>query len=103
MGIIGLIGLLTMLVSIILYGLKAMRRLAWGERSELMIGLLATLIVSGAHIAFEWLFMTNYVHYLLAMSTGALVGITATLNRKSGSRFVQRHPTVETDFASQPG
>ena len=48
MGIIGLIGLLTMLVSIILYGLKAMRRLAGGERSELMIGLLATLIVSGA-------------------------------------------------------
>ncbi len=102
MGIVGLIGLLTMLVSIILFGLKAMRRLAWDERSELMIGLLATLIVVGAHIAFEWLFMTNYVHYLLAMSAGALVGITATLNRKAGSRVVQKRPTAESDFASQP-
>jgi hypothetical protein len=79
-----------------------MRRLAWDERSELMIGLLATLIVVGAHIAFEWLFMTNYVHYLLAMSAGALVGITATLNRRAGSRVVQKRPTAESDFASQP-
>jgi O-antigen ligase len=102
MGIVGLIGLFTMLVSIIVFGLKAMRRLAWDERSELMIGLLATLIVVGAHIAFEWLFMTNYVHYLLAMSAGALVGITATLNRKAGSRVVQKRPTAESDFASQP-
>lgn len=103
MGIIGLIGLLTMLVSIIIYGLRAMRRLAWDERSELMIGLLATVIVSGAHLAFEWLFMTNYVHYLMAMCVGALVGITATLNRKVGLRVVQKYPAVETDFASQPG
>jgi O-antigen ligase len=101
-GLLGLIGLLTMLVSAVVLGLKALRRLAWDERSELMIGLLATLIVAGAHIAFEWLFMTNYVHYLLAMSAGGLVGITATLNRKSGSRVVQRRPTAETDFASQP-
>jgi O-antigen ligase len=102
LGLIGLIGLLTMLISIILFGLKAMRRLAWNERSELMIGLLATLIVSAAHIAFEWLFMTNYVHYLLAMSGGVLVGIAATLNRRSGSGVAHERPTAETDFASQP-
>ena len=102
MGFIGLIGLLTMLISIIVFGLKATRRLAWEERSELMIGLLATLIVAGAHIAFEWLFLTNYVHYLLAMSAGALVGIAATLNRRSGSRIVKKGSTAETCFASQP-
>ena len=67
-----------MLFSIMVVGLKAMRRLVWDERSELMIGTLATVIVVGVHIAFEWLFITNYVHYLLAMNVGALVGITAT-------------------------
>lgn len=103
MGIVGLIGLLAMLVSIILFGLRAIRRLVGDERSELMIGLLSTLIVVSGHIAFEWLFMTNYVHYLLAMSVGALVGITATLNRKSGARGVKRLPSFERDFASQTG
>ena len=102
MGIIGLIGLLAMLVSIVVVGLRAMRRLAWDERSELMIGLLATIIVVGAHIAFEWLFITNYVHYLLAMSMGALVGITATLRQRSGSR-IARKPIAATDLASQTG
>ena len=102
-GLIGLIGLLTMLVSTVVVGLRAIRRLAWDERSELMIGLLATLIVAGAHIAFEWLFMTNYVHYLLAMCAGALVGITATVTRKSGSRVVQRLPVVDTGLSPQPG
>lgn len=101
-GLLGLLGLLTILLSTVVVGLKAIRRLAWDERSELMIGLLTTLIVASAHIAFEWLFMTNYVHYLLAMSAGALVGITATLNRKAGSRVVPKRPTAESDFASQP-
>jgi hypothetical protein len=42
------------------------------------------------------------VHYLLAMSGGVLVGIAATLNRRSGSRVAQKRPTAEADFASQP-
>ena len=102
LGIVGLIGLLTILISTALVGLKAMRRLAWEERSELMIGLLAAVIVASGHIAFEWLFITNYVHYLLAMSMGALVGITATLRQRSGSRIVQRQ-VAAPDLASQPG
>ena len=102
LGIVGLIGLLTILISTVALGWKAMRRLAWEERSELMIGLLAAVIVASAHIAFEWLFITNYVHYLLAMSMGALVGITATLRERSGSRSVKRH-VAATDLASQPG
>ena len=101
LGIVGLIGLLTILISTVALGWKAMRRLAWEERSELMIGLLAAVIVASAHIAFEWLFITNYVHYLLAMSMGALVGITATLRERSGSRSVNRH-VAATDLASQP-
>ena len=102
LGIIGLIGLITILFSTVMVGLKAMRRLAWEERSELMIGLLAAVIVASGHIAFEWLFITNYVHDLLAMSLGALVGITATLRQRTGSRIVQRQ-VAATDLASQPG
>ena len=84
LGLVGLIGLLTMIFSVVVVGLKAMRRLVWDERSELMIGTLATVIVVSVHIAFEWLFITNYVHYLLAMNVGALVGITASLQRRPG-------------------
>lgn len=103
LGIIGLIGLITILVSIVVVGLRAMRHLAWDERSELMIGLVATLIVVSAHIAFEWLIVTNYVHYLLAMSMGALVGIMATLRQQSGSRVVRQEQVAAPDLASQSG
>ena len=103
LGLIGLIGLITMLASTIIVGLSAMRRLAWDERSELMIGLIATLIVVSAHIAFEWLIVTNYVHYLLAMSMGALVGIIATLRQRSGWHAARQEQVAATDFASQSG
>lgn len=103
LGIVGLVGLLAMLVSTVVIGLKAMRRLVWDERSELMIGLVGTMIVAGAHMAFEWLFVTNYVHYLLAMSMGALVGITATLRQRSGSRVVKQQQVAAPDLASQTG
>lgn len=102
LGIIGLIGLAVMLISTVLVGLRGMRRLVWDERSELLIGLVATLIVASAHIAFEWLVITNYVHYLLAMSMGALVGITATSRERSGSRPV-RQKVLTSDLASQTG
>lgn len=103
LGIVGLIGLITMLVATMVVGLRAMRRLVWDERSELMIGLLATLIVVSAHIAFEWLVVTNYVHYLLAMSMGALVGITATLRQRSASRVVKPQEVAAPDLVSQSG
>lgn len=103
LGIIGLIGLLTMLVSVMVTGLKAMRRLAWDERSELMIGMLATVVVVSVHMAFEWLFITNYVHYLLAMNVGALVGIVASLQRRSGKPIVRQQQITAPDFASQTG
>jgi O-antigen ligase len=103
LGLIGLIGLITMLVSMVAVGWKAMRRLAWDERSELMIGMLATVVVVSVHMAFEWLFITNYVHYLLAMNVGALVGIIASLQRRPGKSVVRRQQITAPDFASQTG
>ena len=103
LGLVGLIGLLTMIFSVVVVGLKAMRRLVWDERSELMIGTLATVIVVGVHIAFEWLFITNYVHYLLAMNVGALVGITASLQRRAAKSAMKQQQITASDLASQTG
>ena len=103
LGLVGLIGLLTMIFSVVVVGLKAMRRLVWDERSELMIGTLATVIVVSIHIAFEWLFITNYVHYLLAMNAGALVGITASLQRRSAKSAMKQQQITASDLASQTG
>jgi O-antigen ligase len=103
LGLVGLIGLLTMIFSVVVVGLKAMRRLVWDERSELMIGTLATVIVVSVHIAFEWLFITNYVHYLLAMNVGALVGITASLQRRAAKSAMKQQQITASDLASQTG
>ena len=103
LGLVGLIGLLTMIFAVVVLGLKAMRRLVWDERSELMIGTLATVIVVSVHIAFEWLFITNYVHYLLAMNVGALVGITASLQRRSAKSAMKQQQITASALASQTG
>lgn len=97
---IGLIGLLTMLLSNVVVGLKAMRRSVWNETSELVIGTLATVIVVSVHMAFEWLFITNYVHYLLAMNLVTLVGITAGLEQPSGKSITTQQSITAPDFGS---
>jgi hypothetical protein len=59
------------------------RRSVWNELSELVIGTLPTVISVSVHMTFEWLFITNYVHYLLAMNLGALLGITVSFEQRS--------------------
>ncbi len=83
LSIVGLVGFITMLASMLFLGLRSMGRLIADERSELFIGLLAALVVVCAHLAFEWLFVTVYIHYLLAMNLGAMSGIAATLRQRS--------------------
>ena len=99
LGIIGLIGLLTILASTAVAGLRVMRRSALDERSELMIGMIATVVVVGAHLAFEWLFITNYIHYLLAMNMGTLIGIAATVRRRSRSEMLRQQQMARPDVA----
>ena len=82
LGFLGLAGLATMLLSIIWTGLRALKRIDLGERSDILVGVSSTLIIVSAHLAFEWLVATNYVQYLLAMTIGTLVGITAPLRQK---------------------
>lgn len=86
LGPVGLIGILAALAAVILTGLRAARRLATEERSELLLGYLGALIVVSIHLAFEWLFATSYIHYLLAMNIGAVIGLAGVLRARSPAR-----------------
>ena len=90
LGFLGLLGFACIFLSSIGVGLRAIKRLPVGERSDLAVGITASLIVAAAHLAFEWAFATYYVQYVLAMSMGAIVGITATLRQKAKKRIVGR-------------
>ena len=83
MGFLGLIGFLTVLLAGIATGLTAMRQADQSERSELMVGFVGALIIVCAHFAYEWLFMTAHVHYLLAMNMGAMAGVAAALQQSA--------------------
>ena len=103
MGFIGLIGLVTMLGSMIVVGLRTIRRTVADERSELLIGCLAALILGCVHMAFEWVFVLNSIHYLVAMNFGALIGIAASVRKRSSVRARRAAPALAGSLASQTG
>ena len=101
-GFLGLIGMITTLLSAIAVGFRALKRIPTGERSEILVGLVAAMMISCVHLAFEWVFATYYVQYLLAMSMGSLVGITASLGRRQSVGDQTRAVATPPNFASQP-
>jgi hypothetical protein len=98
-GFLGLIGFISIFFSAITVGLRSLKRLPSGERTDLAIGITATLIVAAAHLAYEWAFATYYVQYVLAMSMGTLVGITAASRQRSAAARAWRRPAVGRDLA----
>lgn len=101
-GFLGLIGMITTLLSAIAVGFRALKRIPTGERSEILVGLVAAMMISCVHLAFEWVFATYYVQYLLAMSMGSLVGITAFLRRRQSVGDQTRAVATPPNFVSQP-
>ena len=101
-GFLGLIGMITILLSTIWTGFRAIKRVGLGERPDILVGVTATLIVVSAHLAFEWLVATNYVQYLLAMCIGTLVGITSPLRQKAGAAKPRKAASSAGGLASQP-
>lgn len=78
MGYLGLLGFVGTIVSLILLGIRELRRRGIpGDSGELVPGLLATLIVVSVHISYEWVFMNFVPHYLFAISAGMLVALAA--------------------------
>lgn len=102
LGFLGLLGFVTVFFSAISLGLRSFKRLPSSERSDLAVGLTATLIVAAAHLAFEWAFATYYVQYVLAMSMGTLVGVTASLRQKSKSMKTSK-TAAPAELVSQTG
>lgn len=85
LGWIGLIGLLGFIGCTIGVGWKSLRRLRGGETSELMVGVLAAIIISAIHSAFEWITMDFRMHYMLAIDLGLMIGIVAAQSRVARS------------------
>jgi hypothetical protein len=77
LGFLGLIAFLSLLTSIILLGFRTLGR-PWGEESsELVPGLVCSVIIVCAHMAYEWVFMHFVLHYLFAIDVGLLVALAA--------------------------
>jgi hypothetical protein len=74
-GLLGLFGMIATLAAILMVGWRGLRHTVRSDRSELLVGLLGALIVVTIHIGYEWLFMHWLIHYLFAMTAGAMVAI----------------------------
>jgi O-antigen ligase len=77
LGFLGLAGLLAIFAVVLATGWNALR-LGAGERAELLVGFLATVLILAVHIAFEWVFETPQLQYLTACAFGAVMGIAAS-------------------------
>jgi O-antigen ligase len=77
MGFLGLIGLIALLGSFIVLGLRMLRRRLPDEIIGLAPGLAAAMIIVSVHISFEFVFMDFTLHYLFAMVGGMLVAIAS--------------------------
>lgn len=94
-GFLGLIGLISVLVSFIALGLGCFRRHIPDERGELVPGLLATMVMVAIHINFEFVFMDFVLHYLFAITAGMLVAVAAgAKSRAKASTPVQLRPVA---------
>ena len=92
LGLLGLVGLVALLAGIILIGVRSLKRIELGERSDLMAGLTAATIASAGHFAFEYVAMTFYIHYLFAINAGMLVALAAARRQVAQGRHNQRAP-----------
>jgi len=89
MGLLGLVGLISLLASFILVGVRLLGRQWDDEVNELIPGLLAAMIITSIHISVEFVAMDFILHSLFAISAGILAGLSAQLRRApvpSGTR-----------------
>ena len=99
LGFIGVIGLIATMLAMIGFGLTRIRRLVPGERSDLFIGCVTATMLVTLHIAFEWLFVTAVIHYLIAMNFGLMIGIAGSQRQKVRS-VVTQQPRMAASMSS---
>jgi O-Antigen ligase len=102
LGWIGLIGMVGFLACSIGVGWKSLRRLPGGERSELLVGVLAAIIISAIHSAFEWITMDFRMHYMLAIDLGLMIGILAAQARAARKSATGGKASTSSDGQLEP-
>jgi hypothetical protein len=95
MGWLGLIGLVSLLGSIIAVSLSAMRNAPKSLEGELIVGVTASLIIFAMHAYFEWITMYFHIHYLLAISVGLVIGLRQLASAQKGRTRRLSTPSVE--------
>ena len=101
LGLLGLGGLVALLAGLILVGVRSLKRVEWGERSELLVGVTAATIASAGHFAFEYVAMSFYIHYLFAINAGMLVALAAARGRVA-PRKIDRHAPLNLTVVQEP-
>lgn len=93
-GFLGLLSFVALLINLLLLGVKMLGR-AWPEQtSELVPGLLASMIIVCIHIGFEWVFMDFVMHYLFAICAGLVVALSYRAKSARNQRVAAAMPML---------
>ena len=98
LGYLGLVGLLSLLTSILLIGFRTLGKPWNDESSEMVPGLVASAIAVCTHMAYEWVFMHFVLHYLFAIDVGLMVALYA----RSRAAALQRRPVAISEQVPLP-
>jgi hypothetical protein len=90
MSLLGLIGFLSVLGSILWLGVSTLRRMPSGFASDYVLGSIVAIALVLTHAYVEWIVMLFPVHMLLALTAGLIVGVRAA--RTSEARAARSRP-----------
>lgn len=91
LGFLGLIGFLALLANFVVMGFRMLGKPWKDETSELLPGLLASMIIVCVHVSFEWVFMHFVLHYLFAITAAMLVACSV---RSKSVAAPRRNPGI---------
>jgi O-antigen ligase len=101
MGWFGLLGLVSLLCSVVSVSLAAMRKAPAGIEGELLVGVTVSMIIFAIHAYFEWITMFYNIHYLAGITVGLIVGLRALTARKAERLKTRTAASVRSGLAVQ--
>jgi O-antigen ligase len=87
-GYCGIVALVILLARPLLFAWSSGWRNRSDERGDLLLGFATSLLVVYVHSAYEWIFFTNAIQYLFALTLGMIAGLAEQL-RKPGAGDVK--------------
>jgi hypothetical protein len=101
LGYLGLFSFIGLLASLVVLAFRTLGRPWPDDMSELVPGVVASLIIVIIHIGYEWVFMHFVLHYLFAILTGLLVTLAARARMPAARRLAAgRAPSTMLSQAS---